>query len=78
MKEQLQQIQAVAIVTFLCVLISIHSSGEYAEWFEVSGTRQNVDPVSGNNSGDSFRFEYSYYLSEYIYFEQNGEQRTVQ
>ena len=77
MKEQLQQIQAVAIVTFLCVLISIHSSGEYAEWFEVSGTRQNVDPVTGNNSGDSFRFEYSYYLSEYIYFEQNGEQRTA-
>ena len=78
MKEQLQQIQAVAIVTFLVVLISIHSTGEYAEWFEISGTRQDVDPQTGNNSGADYRFEYSYYLSEYVYFEQNGEAKTVQ
>ena len=45
MKEELQQIQAVALVTFLCVLISIHSTGEYGEWFEVSGTKQEIlDP----------------------------------
>ena len=42
MKEELQQIQAVAVVTFLCVLIAIHSSGEYGEWFEISGTRQDI------------------------------------
>ena len=77
MKEQLQQIQAVAIVTFLCVLISIHSSGEYAEWFEVSGTRQNLDPESGNASGSQYRFEYSYYLSEYVEFSSNEESKNV-
>ena len=37
MKEQLQQIQAVAIVTFLCVLISVHSDGDYGKWFVVDG-----------------------------------------
>lgn len=77
MKEQLQQIQAVAIVTFLCVLISIHSSGEYAEWFEVSGTRQDVDTVTGNNSGSQYRFEYSYYLSEQVFFASNEESKTT-
>ena len=68
MKEQLQQIQAVAIVTFLVILISIHSSGDYAEWFEVSGTIQNVNPDTGEAAGASYYFEYSYYLSKYVKF----------
>ncbi|MDG1544419.1 MAG: hypothetical protein P8R34_05550, partial [archaeon] len=68
MKEQLQQIQAVAIVTCLVVLIAIHSTGDYAEWFEVNGTIQNVDPDTGEAAGASYYFEYSYYLSKYVKF----------
>ena len=46
MKEQLQQIQAVAVVTFICVLISINSTGDYGQWFVISGTDEDVEPVS--------------------------------
>ena len=47
MKEQLQQIQAVAIVTFLCILISVNSTGDYGKWFVVDGARETVDPETG-------------------------------
>ena len=47
MKEQLQQIQAVAVVTFICVLISINSTGDYGQWFVIYGTDEDVEPVSG-------------------------------
>ena len=73
MKEELQQIQAVALVTFLCVLISIHSTGEYGEWFEVSGTKQEIlSPGNPENGTDSNQFEYSYHMNYYTYYE-NGE-----
>ena len=59
MKEELQQIQAVAIVTFLCVLIAIHSTGEYGEWFEISGTKQEIiDPSKPDNGTTLKAFEY--------------------
>ena len=48
MKEQLQQIQAVAVVTFLCILISVNSTGDYGKWFVIDGARETVDPVTGN------------------------------
>ena len=73
MKEELQQIQAVAIVTFLCVLIAIHSTGEYGEWFEVSGTKQEIiDPSKPDNGTTLIAFEYSYHSNYYTYYE-NGE-----
>jgi len=73
MKEELQQIQAVAVVTFLCVLIAIHSTGEYGEWFEVSGTKQEIiDPSKPDNGTTLMAFEYSYHSNYYTYYE-NGE-----
>ena len=73
MKEELQQIQAVAIVTFLCVLISIHRTGEYGEGVEVSGTKQEIlDPGNPENGTSSNQFEYSYHMNYYTYYE-NGE-----
>ncbi len=70
MKEELQQIQAVAVVTFLCVLIAIHSSGEYGEWFEISGTRQDIfDPANPDNGTAYYSFEYSYHTDHYTYFD---------
>ena len=48
MKEQLQQIQAVAVVTFLCILISVNSTGDYGKWFVINGAHEVVDPVTGN------------------------------
>ena len=55
MKEQLQQIQAVAIVTFLCVLISVHSDGDYGKWFVVDGIRVDIthtDAINDNGTVD--------------------------
>ena len=70
MKEELQQIQAVAIVTFLCVLISIHSTGEYGEWFEISGTKQDIiNPGSPENGTEIKTFEYSYHSGFYTQYE---------
>ena len=70
MKEELQQIQAVAVVTFLCALIAIHSSGEYGEWFEISGTRQDIfDPANPENGTAYYSFEYSYHTDHYTYFD---------
>ena len=75
MKEQLQQIQAVAIVTCLVVLIAIHSTGDYAEWFEVSGKIQNIDPETGEEYPGTDNFEYSYYLSKYV---KTNDDRTTE
>jgi len=76
MKEELQQIQAVAIVTFLCVLISIHSTGEYGEWFEISGTKQEIlEPGSGNSTINIKNFEYSYHMNYYTYYEDGDTQK---
>ena len=76
MKEELQQIQAVAVVTFLCVLISIHSTGEYGEWFEVSGTKQEIlEPGAGNSSVNIKNFEYSYHMNYYTYYEDGDTQK---
>ena len=73
MKEELQQIQAVAIVTFLCVLISIHSTGEYGEWFEISGTNEEMlEPGSPESGTKTSQFEYSYHMGYYTYYE-DGE-----
>ena len=75
MKEPLQQIQAVAIVTFLCVLISVHSDGDYGKWFVVNGVREDITytEVTDNNGtvttetteSDDYTFEFSYYLEYY-------------
>jgi len=76
MKEELQQIQAVAVVTFLCVLISIHSTGEYGEWFEVSGTKQEIlNPGVGNSTVKITNFEYSYHMNYYTYYEDGDTQK---
>ena len=85
MKEQLQQIQAVAIVTFLCVLISVHSDGDYGKWFVVDGVRQDITYADVTDSdgnvttvateADDYNFQYSYYLN---YYEQyNGADQTI-
>ena len=55
MKEQLQQIQAVAIVTFLCVLISVHSDGDYGKWFIIEGIRTDV--IQGEETNDNGTLE---------------------
>ena len=55
MKEQLQQIQAVAIVTFLCVLISVHSDGDYGKWFIIEGIRTDV--TQGEETNDNGTLE---------------------
>ena len=67
MKEQLQQIQAVAIVTFLCVLISVHSNGDYGKWFVVSGVKEDIIYNDQGNAteSDDYIFGYSYYLNYY-------------
>ena len=71
MKEQLQQIQAVAIVTFLCVLISVHSDEDYGKWFVVEGIRQDITYDTDENGNltstesAQYSFSYSYYLNYY-------------
>jgi len=77
MKEQLQQIQAVALVTFLCVLISVHSSEDYGKWFVVEGIRQDItydtDEEGNLTSTESaqYSFSYSYYLNYYESYDSN-------
>ena len=75
MKEQLQQIQAVAIVTFLCVLISVHSDEDYGKWFVVEGIRQDIT-YDVNFSllklvAEKFGFKESYYSSQTNFFLNN-------
>ena len=93
MKEQLQQIQAVAIVTFLCVLISVHSDGDYGRWFVVDGFRVDVTHTEGiNDNGTeddetddtvfSIETESDDYKFEYNYYlnyyeHYNGADKTV-
>jgi len=73
MKEELQQIQAVAVTTFLLIVLSIHNSGEYGEWFEVSGMKEEIiEPGKPENGTQTQQFEYSYYANHYTYYE-NGE-----
>ena len=76
MKEQLQQIQAVAVVTFLCILISINSTGDYGKWFVIDGARENVDPLTGNVT-DYNTFQYSYYLDSYLLTDTTGKSESV-
>ena len=78
MKEQLQQIQAVAIVTFLCVLISVHSDGDYGKWFVVDGAREDITYDSDGNAteADDYNFEYSYYLNYYEHYN-SGDQTII-
>ena len=77
MKEQLQQIQAVAIVTFLCVLISVHSDGDYGKWFVGEGAREDITYDSEGNAteSDDYNFAYSYYLNYYEHY--NGADQTI-
>ena len=76
MKEQLQQIQAVAVVTFICVLISINSTGDYGQWFVISGTDEDVEPVSGNTTSVN-SFTYTYYLDHYTLTDTTGTSEKV-
>lgn len=76
MKEQLQQIQAVAIVTFLCILISVNSTGDYGQWFVVDGARETVDPETGNSTGYN-TFQYNYYLDSYLFSDTSGASESV-
>ena len=63
MKEQLQQIQAVAVVTFLCILISVNSTGDYGKWFVIDGARETVDPQTGNvTQYNTFQYHYQLYI----------------
>ena len=85
MKEQLQQIQAVAIVTCLCVLIAVHSDGDYGKWFVVSGVKEDItytDVTDSNGTvttvatdSDDYTFVYSYYLNYYENY--NGADMTT-
>ena len=77
MKEQLQQIQAVAIVTFICVLISVHSDGNYGKWFVVEGVKEDIIYNSEGNATESndYNFEYSYYLNYYEHY--NSADQTI-
>ena len=76
MKEQLQQIQAVAVVTFICVLISINSTGDYGQWFVISGTNEDVEPVSGNTTSVN-SFTFTYYLDHYTLTDTTGTSEKV-
>jgi len=76
MKEQLQQIQAVAVVTFLCVLISIHSGGDYGQWFVLSGTNEDVEPTTGNTTSVN-SFTYTYYLDHYALTDTTGTNENI-
>jgi len=77
MKEQLQQIQAVAIVTFLCVLISVHSDGDYGKWFVIEGIKQDITYETDENGNQTstesaqYSFSYSYYLNYYEAYDSN-------
>ena len=77
MKEQLQQIQAVALVTFLCVLISVHSDGDYGKWFVIEGIKQDITYDTGENGtltsteSAQYSFSYSYYLNYYEAYDSN-------
>jgi len=76
MKEQLQQIQAVAVVTFLCILISVNSSGDYGKWFVIDGARETVDPETGNVTQYN-TFQYHYYLDSYLFTDTTGNSESV-
>ena len=76
MKEQLQQIQAVAIVTFLCILISVNSTGDYGKWFVIDGAKETVDPETGNSTGYN-TFQYNYYLDSYLFTDTSGSSESV-
>ena len=67
MKEQLQQIQAVAAVTFICILISVNSTGDYGKWFVIDGARETVDPETGNQTQYN-SFQYHYYSLLKIFY----------
>jgi len=76
MKEQLQQIQAVAVVTFLCILISVNSTGDYGKWFVIDGARESVDPETGNVTLYN-TFQYHYYLDSYSVTDTTGNSESV-
>ena len=76
MKEQLQQIQAVAVVTFLCILISVNSTGDYGKWFVIDGARETVDPETGNVTQYN-TFQYHYYLDSYLVTDTTGNSESV-
>ncbi len=76
MKEQLQQIQAVAVVTFLCILISVNSTGDYGKWFVIDGARETVDPETGNQT-QYYTFQYHYYLDSYEATDTTGNSESV-
>ncbi len=76
MKEQLQQIQAVAVVTFLCILISVNSTGDYGKWFVIDGARESVDPETGNVTLYN-TFQYHYYLDSYLVTDTTGNSESV-
>ena len=76
MKEQLQQIQAVAIVTFLCILISVNSTGDYGKWFVIDGARETVNPET--QEVDSYNtFQYHYYLDSYLVTDTTGTSESI-
>ena len=74
MKEQLQQIQAVAVVTFLCILISVNSTGDYGKWFVIDGARETVDPETGNSTQYN-TFQYHYSLNSYLLTDTTGNSK---
>ena len=76
MKEQLQQIQAVAVVTFLCILISVNSTGDYGKWFVIDGARETVDPETGNVTQYN-TFQFHYYLDSYLLTDTTGNSESV-
>jgi len=76
MKEQLQQIQAVAVVTFLCILISVNSTGDYGKWFVINGAHEVVDPTTGNVT-EYNTFQYSYHLDSYLTTDTTGNSENV-
>ena len=76
MKEQLQQIQAVAVVTFLCILISVNSTGDYGKWFVIDGARETVDPETGNQTQYN-TFQYHYYLDSYSVTDTTGNSESI-
>ena len=75
-KEQLQQIQDVAVVTFLCILISVNSTGDYGKWYVIDGARESVDPETGNVTQYN-TFKYHYYLDSYLLTDTTGNSESV-
>ena len=77
MKEELQQIQAVALTTFLLIILSIHNSGEYGEWFEISGMKEEILEPGKPEMGLRFSNSNTAFTQVTIHIMKMGKQQKI-